>query len=177
MSRGIRLTAGRWRGRRLEVVGGVRPTEGRVREALMSMWQDRLASARFLDLFAGSGAVGLEALSRGAAEATLVDRSPQSLGALKRNCRALDADSARVLRLDLPKGLARLSGPYDLIFADPPYAFRSYGPLIRQAQALLAPLGELVVEHDAALDLDEPVRQERRYGGTSLSFFGPVESK
>lgn len=174
MSRGVRIAGGRWRGRRLQVVSGVRPTEGRVREALMSIWQERLPGARFLDLFTGSGAVGLEALGRGAASATLVDRGPASLTAVKANCRLLGAE-ARVLRLDLPRGLRRLDGPFDLIFADPPYAFDAYGELIEAARALLSPDGELVVEHEADLDGTPGRLEARRYGGTTLSFFGAVE--
>ncbi len=171
MSRGVRLSSGVWRGRRLEVAGGVRPTEGRVREALLSIWQDRLPSARVLDLFAGSGAVGLEALGRGASEVVLVDRSSQSLAALKRNCRLLGAERVAVRRLELPKGLARLDGPFDLIFADPPYDFEDYESLIDLGRVLLSVDGELVVEHDQDLGPSLPSHGERRYGGTRLSFF------
>ena len=175
MSRGVRLAGGTWRGRRLQVASGVRPTEGRVREALMSIWQERLPGARILDLFTGSGAVGLEALGRGALSATLVDRAPASLTAVKSNCRLLEAKDARVLRLDLPRGLQRLTGPFDLIFADPPYDFGAYTELIEAARRVLAVNGELVVEHEAALDPELPVLETRRYGGTVLSFFGAAE--
>lgn len=173
MSRGVRLSGGRWRGRRLRVASGVRPTEGRVREALLSIWQEQLPGARFLDLFTGSGAVGLEALGRGAAQATLVDRAPASLAAVKENCRLLAAEEAKVVRLDLPRGLDRLRGPFDLIFADPPYAFEEYGDLVRAACARLAPDGEMALEHEVDLDPDLPLVESRRYGGTILSFFSP----
>ena len=171
MSRGIRISSGAWRGRRLEVAEGVRPTEGRVREALLSIWQDRLPSARILDLFAGSGAVGLEALGRGASEAILVDRSASSLTALKKNCRSLGAESVSVRRLELPKGLRRLDGPFDLIFADPPYDFQQYVSLVELALPLLRGDGELALEHDQELDPSLSPSSVRRYGGTLLSFF------
>ncbi len=149
----------------------MRPTEGRVREALLSIWQDRIPSARILDLFAGSGAVGLEALGRGASQAVLVDRSTSSLTALKRNCRSLGAENASVRRLDLPKGLSRLNGPFDLIFADPPYDFQAYDSLVELALPLLHSHGELALEHDRELGPNLSPHSVRRYGGTLLSFF------
>lgn len=121
---GVRITGGAARGRPLAVPPGARPTEGRVREALFSIWSGRLEGARVLDLFAGSGVVALEALGRGAFSACAVD---QALAAVK----TLEANAAKVgeplaiRKLRLPEGLARLagdaSGPFDLVFADPPY--------------------------------------------------------
>lgn len=173
MSRGLRLSGGVWRGRRIAVPAGARPTEGRVREALMSMWQSHLSAARVLDLFAGSGAVGLECLSRGAETALLVDRSNAGLRSLKQNCRDLKAgDAAKVLRLDLPKGLSRIGASFDLIFADPPYDFSDYEALVVGARALLRPDGRLVVEHESPLpEALEPL-DCRVYGGSRLSFYG-----
>jgi 16S rRNA (guanine966-N2)-methyltransferase len=120
----VRIIAGKWRGRPLEAPPGhaTRPTADRVRETLFSMLASRLGSfedLRVADLFAGSGALGLEALSRGAATATFVENDPAAAAAIRRNAAKLGAD-VHVLggsALSLPR-----SEPFDLIFADPPYA-------------------------------------------------------
>src|SRR3982750_60332 len=120
----MRIIAGTWRGRAIEAPPGreTRPTADRVRETLFSMLLSRLGSfeeLRVADLYAGSGALGLEALSRGAASATFVERDVKAQAAIKRNAGKLGAD-VRVLGssgLALPR-----SDPFDLIFADPPYA-------------------------------------------------------
>ena len=121
----MRIIAGEWRGRPIEAPPGMatRPTADRVRETLFSMLTSRLGSfedLRVADLFAGSGALGLEALSRGAAHATFVESAPQAIAALRRNADKLGAaDRAQLLSvsaLALPR-----SQPFDLIFADPPY--------------------------------------------------------
>jgi 16S rRNA (guanine966-N2)-methyltransferase len=122
----MRIIAGEWRGRTIEALPGhaTRPTADRVRETLFSMLASRLGSfedLRAADLFAGSGALGLEAVSRGAAFATFVETDPRSAAVIKRNAEKLGAtDRVRVLgssALALPP-----SEPFDLIFADPPYA-------------------------------------------------------
>jgi len=122
----MRIIAGAWRGRPLEAPPGpaTRPTADRVRETLFSMLASRLGSfedLRVADLFAGSGALGLEALSRGAGSATFVDSDAQARAAIKRNAAKLGAEGrAQILggsALALPR-----SEPFDLIFADPPYA-------------------------------------------------------
>ena len=182
---GVRILGGCWQGRRLEVPRGIRPSESRVREALFSIWNDRLEGARFLDLFAGSGAVGLEARSRGALHATLVDGGRNSLVALRRNCRGL-AEGAmpsgvEIVKRRLPSGSgAPLAPPgYDLIFADPPYDFDDYESLLHRTSPWCRPGGQLVIEHSKRVQLPEvsdwrPLR-ERHYGETCLSFFEPAE--
>ena len=125
MKPGVRVTGGAFRGRGLAVPPGARPTEGRVREALFSIWSDRLEGARVLDLFAGSGVVGLEALGRGAISVLCVDDDPLAIKTLEANASRL-GERLEVRRLSLPAGIARLGGPFDLVFADPPYAFDSY---------------------------------------------------
>ena len=120
----MRIIAGKWRGRVIEAPPGqgTRPTAGRVRETLFSMLASRLGSfddLRVADLFAGSGALGLEALSRGAASATFVDSDKAAAGAINRNAGKLGI-GVEILggsALALPR-----AGPFDLIFADPPYA-------------------------------------------------------
>src|SRR5690349_9440951 len=124
----MRIIAGRWRGRSIEAPPGLgtRPTADRVRETLFSMLTSRLGSfenLRVADLFAGSGALGLEALSRGAAHATFVESDAKAAAVIKRNAAKLEAEEIQLLggsALALPK-----AGPFDLIFADPPYAENS----------------------------------------------------
>lgn len=122
----MRIIAGEWRGRRLEAApgGATRPTADRTRETLFSMLVSRLGSfegLRVADLYAGSGALGLEALSRGAAHATFVDKDPGAIKAIRANSEKLGAGDKAEVR---PLSAAKLppSQPFDLIFADPPYA-------------------------------------------------------
>ena len=178
----LRLTGGIYRGRRLRVPHGVRPTEGRLREALFSIWQGEIDGARFLDLFAGAGAVGLEALGRGAQRAVLVEGDPRTLRTLKENVAALGADAeraARLYRLRLPAGLAVVGereAPFDLVFVDPPYGFEDGARLLAGLPPLLAPGGAVAFEHAArdsvpaapeGLVFDET----RCYGDSCLSFY------
>ena len=122
----MRISGGEFRGRVLHAPRGmdVRPTQDRVREALFSMLQNEIRGTEFLDLFAGSGGVGLEALSRGAARATFVESSPQSLACIKRNMEALQAGPrCRAIRADAYAWLRGTPpGPFDIAYADPPYA-------------------------------------------------------
>lgn len=179
----VRLSGGRFRGQWIEVPGNVRPTAGRVREALLSIWQQEMPGARFLDLFAGSGATGLEALGRGAALAVLVESDPRVARALRGTLTLVAPGEAwRVVRLELPQGLvtlaAREDAPFDLVFADPPYRFDAYPELVGRVAPLLAPGGRLAVEHSARMSWPDPEscalrRLERRdYGETSLTFYG-----
>ncbi|MCK4303240.1 MAG: 16S rRNA (guanine(966)-N(2))-methyltransferase RsmD [Candidatus Eisenbacteria sp.] len=123
----MRIVAGRWRGKRLDVGRGCgqRPTQERVREAIFSRLGECVPGAVVLDLFAGTGALGLEALSRGAVQATFVEKSPAAIMALKRNIRALKAGSlCRVVEGDAFRFLTGQLGRVDsvtLLFADPPY--------------------------------------------------------
>ena len=177
----LRVGGGEGRGRVLRVGSGSRPTEARVRAALFSIWQDRVVSCRFLDLFAGSGAAGLEALSRGAAYGCLVDSEPRPLSALRHNARELlggelDGSRIRILRRRLPTDLRGVAGgPFDLAFADPPYNFRDYDGLLTSTVPLLEAHGEFVVEHSGRRSVEacEGLRgiDRRRYGETCLSFF------
>ena len=175
MKPGVRVTGGAFRGRGLVVPPGARPTEGRVREALFSIWSDRLENARVLDLFAGSGVVGLEAVGRGALSALAVDDNLRAIKTLEENA-ARVGEKLEVRRLTLPAGLSRLTGPFDLVFADPPYAFEAYADLLAGVAPLLAPDGEVVVEHstrrEMPLEAGPLVRVDvRRYGESSLAFY------
>jgi 16S rRNA (guanine(966)-N(2))-methyltransferase RsmD len=180
MAGGVRITGGERRGRVLSVGPGVRPTEGRVRESLFSIWQERVPGARFLDLFAGSGAVGLEANSRGAAFVCFVEADPRVLRDLERNAAELPKGDWRRWRGRLPAALGQLEAAgepvFDLAFADPPYAFDEYQRLIESAAALLSASGELAVEHSARVSLPEATGELRladlrRYGETAIAFY------
>jgi 16S rRNA (guanine966-N2)-methyltransferase len=156
----LRIIAGEWRGRPLDAPAGqgTRPTGGRVRETLFSMLTSRLGSfegLRVADLYAGSGALGLEALSRGAAFATFVETDRAAAGAIRRNAEGLGAaERVRILggsALALPA-----SDPFDLIFADPPYASGS-GTAVVDAVARanwLAPGGWMSVETSRGDDVE-----------------------
>jgi 16S rRNA (guanine966-N2)-methyltransferase len=169
----VRVIAGELGGRRFAAPRGARtrPTSDRVREALFSMLGD-VAALRVLDLFAGSGALGIEALSRGAASATFVERSPPALAALRANVASLGLDErARIVAGDALTAL-RAPAKYDLVFLDPPYATAATfeGALARELPALLAPGGRVISESDrrAPLELALPLSRERRYGDTMI---------
>lgn len=178
MKPGVRITGGGFRGRGLTVPPGARPTEGRVREALFSIWSDRIENARVLDLFAGSGVVGLEALGRGALSALAVDQGLRAVKTLEANAGKLGERLLQIRRLTLPSGLVRLTdeGPFDLVYADPPYNFDAYGELLEAVAPLLAQDGEIAVEHssrrDLALEVGPLTRVDvRRYGESAISFY------
>src|SRR5512146_2755040 len=152
----MRIVGGRWRGRRIKAPADdrVRPTGDRVREAWVSIVNPWLAGARVLDLFAGSGALGLEALSRGAAVVDFVELSAKSLTALRDNIAALDAgDAAVVHRGDALRFVESLPAhAYDVAFADPPY---DLGLATKLAERWLAtPFADILgIEHRLNEDL------------------------
>ena len=169
----MRIIAGKWKSRRLAPLrgGGVRPTTDRVREAWMSMLGHRIEGATVTDLFAGSGALGLEALSRGAAHVTFVERSRRAIRVLERNIGSLGADElTTVVRGDAVAHASRLDPRgCDLALADPPYGMgHAHHLLVLYARRPFA--GELWVEHRVgeALPPDMAVRR-RRYGDTVLT--------
>ncbi|HET6547999.1 MAG TPA: 16S rRNA (guanine(966)-N(2))-methyltransferase RsmD [Solirubrobacter sp.] len=177
----MRVIAGTYGGRILKAPPGAatRPTSDRVREALFSILAARTANARVLDLFAGSGALGLEALSRGAESVTFVDDAPAAIRAMTANLETLQA-TADVHRADALRFLtaARERGAqYDLVFLDPPYrhAERLAPRLSEALPAVLAPGAAAVAESDrrAPLALELPLLDERRYGDTLIRIYGP----
>ncbi|HEX5616233.1 MAG TPA: 16S rRNA (guanine(966)-N(2))-methyltransferase RsmD [Acidimicrobiia bacterium] len=189
-ARGLHVIAGIARGRRLRVPRGdrVRPTSGRVKEAMFSALdaRDRLVGARVLDLFAGSGALGIEALSRGATSATFVERDPDAITAIVENLHATGFDD----RSDVQRravgallgDLRAVAVPYDLVFADPPYdlgADALADVLARlAASSWIAPRATVVVEHGRAPDPVPGLRTtwERRFGDTLVIFLEPEQS-
>lgn len=177
--RGVRVAGGTFRGRALKVPAGARPTEGRVREALFSIWRESLPGCRFLDLFAGSGVVGLEAAGRGALRVVCVDQDVQAVRAIAANAGRIGEALVETRRLALPDGLAGLAGlggSFDLVFADPPYRFDAFEPLLLALPPLLAPGAEVAVEHSARRQLPltaGPLVRTglRRYGESALAFY------
>lgn len=173
----MRVVAGTFKGRRLAAPRGTRtrPTADRVREALFSMLGD-VGGARVLDLHAGSGALGIEALSRGADSAVFVERDAQAVAAIERNLAAVGAE-ATVLRQDVVRFLARADGAFDLVFCDPPYdsAAGLAGPLAEHLPALCAEDARIVTESDKRnpLVLPFPLLVERAYGDTRIAIHGP----
>jgi 16S rRNA (guanine966-N2)-methyltransferase len=172
----VRVVAGLYRGRRLEAPPGrsTRPTSDRVREALFSILGP-LDDLRVLDLFAGSGALGIEALSRGARQAVFVDSDERAAAAVRRNLDALGAD-ARVHRRDALAWLASAASggeTFDLVFADPPYssAGRTAGRLSDLLPPLLTDTSLTVTESDKRdpLLLTLPLIDERTYGDTRIA--------
>jgi 16S rRNA (guanine966-N2)-methyltransferase len=145
-----------------------------VREALFSVLGRRVDGARVLDLFAGSGALGIEALSRGAASATFVECAPGALRVLRKNLSTLGLEAPAILA-DAPRWLRRAEDQYDLVFLDPPY--EQAEPLGRELSAalpaVLAPGAMVVAESDRRkpLELSLPVTDERRYGDTLIRLY------
>ena len=168
----MRIVAGQWRGRRIKAPADdrVRPTADRVREAWMSRIQRDLAGARVLDLVAGSGALGLEALSRGAASADLVEIGAASLRALRDNIAVLGAENAEVRRADALRFIESLPpGAYDVAFADPPYRL---GLAERVAERWLAtPFSRVLgVEHSSKEEMPGE-GDTRRYGDSAVTIY------
>jgi 16S rRNA (guanine966-N2)-methyltransferase len=177
--RGVRIIAGHWRGRIIAAPPGekTRPTTDRVREAWMSALQHDLPGARVLDLYAGSGALGLEALSRGAAHVTFVERSPGPLRALHANVDSLGASAdVDVVKADALRFVETLvQRAFDIVLADPPYDSGAAAHLL--ARFAEVPFSRILcVEHRTRDVLPElGGASTRRYGDTSLTFITAPE--
>jgi len=167
----LRIIAGEFGGRRLKTPAGrtVRPTGDRVKEAWFSILQQSIPDARVLDLFAGSGALGFEALSRGAVAVDFVEQHQASLAAIRDNAASLDVQPrVTIHRSDAMRFAQRLQpGAYDVAFADPPYAGSEAAALV--ALFRKTPFARVFsVEHDALQAI--PGDDTRRYGDTALTF-------
>ena len=175
----MRIIAGAFRGRRLRGPEGegVRPTSDRLRETLFNILMPRIAGARVLDGFAGTGALGLEALSRGAAHATFVESDPAALRVLRQNAAVCGVESTcTIVPDDMRAFAARGPHQFDLVLLDPPYAFADLEQVLDAAERLLTDEGLLVLEHSrrrklppalARLDLRRTVRA----GDSALTFY------
>ena len=171
-ARGMKLTAPRGR--------NTRPTSDRVREALFNLIGGAVPGSRVLDLFAGTGALAIEALSRGATDAVLVDHSHQAIQAIRENLNKTSfSASAVVRRLKLPAGLSQLrDGPFDLIFVDPPYQTDLLEKTLTCIDRLnlVTDHGLVIAEHDAKQEILSRFMNFQRlttrsYGDTSLTIF------
>ncbi len=178
--RRLQIGGGSLRGLKIRAPEAIRPTSGRLREALFNIWAGRLDGCRFLDLFAGSGAVGIEAASRGASRVLLVEGDPSAFAILRCNRQRAGLAGVEELRARLPDELGRrlASGErFDLVFADPPYGFERFAELLAAVLPRLAEDGEIALEHRWR---DEPpeiaagleIRRSRRYGDSGLTLLG-----
>ena len=186
----MRITGGLWRGRNLKVPASdaIRPTQDRVREALFNIIRCELAGADFLDLFAGSGAVGLEALSQGAARAVFVESNRRHLAALSANLQAVKAASGtfETVAADAYTWLATYSGSgFAIGFADPPYALgeeKGYASVLATlaARGVIRPGGMFIAEMTAVQKAEETpgwdVLRDRVYGKTRLVIWRRLEN-
>ena len=175
----VRIVAGKWRGRFLPVADlpELRPTSERIRETLFNWLAPRIEGSRCLDLFAGTGVLGLEALSRGAAEVVLVERSTEATGVLRASIKLLNAGGASVHAGDAITYLGRQQPvPMDIVFLDPPFAVESIGEVcaLLNERSWLAPGAWVYVEQDArrpGYELPDgwTVRREKKAGNVRYS--------
>jgi 16S rRNA (guanine966-N2)-methyltransferase len=175
----MRIIAGSRRGHTIQAPKGLdtRPTSDRVRENVFNIVAPWVEGARVLDLYAGSGAMGLEALSRGAAGVVFVESDAEAVRVIERNLDKLGLIGARVVRQGVVTGLGQEAGAgrkYDLVLADPPYTMTDYDALSRYLPRVLADDGLLVLETAAKTEPDLPglaVRTSRKYGSTRVTVF------
>ena len=181
----VRITAGEFKGLVLATPASIRATEAKVRQALFNILGDFIHGARVLDGFAGSGALGIEALSRGAAFAAFVESDTEAALAIRENLERLGPDlprdAWRLLHLDMERALPQLAqseAPFDLVLLDPPYRTddgkKALSALVQCA--ILAPAGLVVIEHDQRTVLPTVIGplqhgKRHRYGDTVLSFY------
>lgn len=174
----MRVIAGEAGGRKLKSGKGTkaRPTTDMVKEALFNNLGNRVIDANFLDLYAGFGGIGIEALSRGATRAVFVEQDPKHLAIIKENLTLTGfMEQAEVLRGDVVKVLTTLCGTFDLVFVDPPYESGLYEETLNliYAKSLLHPDGIIICEHNSGLppiipDCFESIKQ-KKYGETGLT--------
>ena len=182
----MRIISGKYRSRPLRALAGldVRPTSDRLRETLFNVLTagapGALEGTAWLDLYAGTGAVGIEALSRGAGSVTFVEKTKQAARAIRENLKSLEiSDGADVIEQDVLKALPQLDGPYDYCFFDPPYRMEGqYEGVLRALSELnvMKPGGIVIAEHDKRFDPGDGVGGVKRYrtlmqGDAGLSFY------
>jgi 16S rRNA (guanine966-N2)-methyltransferase len=184
----MRVIAGTYRSRILKSLKGLAlcPTSDRLRETLFNVLAPNIAGSRFVDLFAGTGAIGIEALSRGAAEVVFIENHVPTVTLIRRNLESLGVNTGTVLAVDALRGLAMLAArknsgapAFDHIFLDPPYAAaKDYSRVLEflGSANLLAPGGIVIAEHRRSFDLPEEAGALQRYrvlkqGDAALSFY------
>ncbi|HSX13441.1 MAG TPA: 16S rRNA (guanine(966)-N(2))-methyltransferase RsmD [Chlamydiales bacterium] len=171
----MRIIGGKFKGRVLYTpkTDTTRPTQAALREAVFNICQSEIENATFLDLFAGSGAMGFEALSRGASHVTLVESNKQALIAIKKNIELLEVQSfVTLLAMDATMRVFSSVKPFDIIYIDPPYDMNIY-PILNQISKLLTMSGNLFVEarYEKQKEPEIPfltLKSARKYGSTAL---------
>ena len=174
----MRVISGRARGVRLATLQGqdvTRPTTDRVKEAVFGSIQFDLEDARVLDLFAGSGALGVEALSRGAKEAVFIDQNREAVGCIEKNLAATKLrDRATVKNMGFLQGIAACSGQFDFVFLDPPYKAGLYQQAVDALLQYdrLAEGAIVIVEHDGSAKIcGLDIQKMKKYGRIVVSFY------
>ena len=176
----MRIISGKYKGRIIKAAKGIRPTEEKIRKTLFDILGD-IEGLSFLELFAGSGAVGLEAASRGAAELVLAENDRDCILAINQNIESLRMESCQLYPLDVPRvieNLAKAKKKFDLIFLDPPYyqGLAKKTLQILEGRDILANLGLVIVQHAKKDDLPETLGdlkliRQVKHSGTVLSFY------
>jgi 16S rRNA (guanine966-N2)-methyltransferase len=168
----VRIVGGAWRGRRIAVPAraGVRPTPERVRETLFNWLGQRLDGAACLDLFAGSGALGFEAASRGAARVVMVEADRGAVAALRRSRELLAAPAVEIVAGDAPAYLARGGERFDVVFLDPPFRQNALPALLAALPPRLRPGARVYVESEQAADTAVPWRELKRARAGQVSY-------
>jgi 16S rRNA (guanine966-N2)-methyltransferase len=177
----MRVLTGQSKGKRLKVPRGksLRPTASRIKKSIFDILGPEVAGTRVLDLFSGTGNLGIEALSLGAAFCVFVEKNPATAGIIAQNLRSLGyTEQSRILNFDFRKALSMLSAEncgFDLVFVDPPYElYEKTGPheLARDIRSVVGEKGVMVIEHPSGniIDSEGLDVRTRKYGGTSVSF-------
>ena len=180
----MRITTGKYRNRKLHMPRGIRPTQAKVRKAIFDILGD-IEGLTFLEIYAGSGAVGFEALSRGVKELTFVESNPNSMDVIKKNIELLKATACSLYYLDAEKAvkvIAASKRSFDIIFFDPPYLRDMAKKILQTLEGydILAPNGLIVVQHSKVEVLPKESQRfdlikEAKYGDTWLSIFRKKE--
>lgn len=175
----MRVDAGKFKGRRLieNKFEHIRPTTDKVRQALFTKLQFFIEGKKVLDLFCGTGALGIEALSRGASEVVFVDKDSRSQKMTRDNLKALNVE-AKVIRCDALAYVDKTKEKFDLILLDPPYKSGLYEKVIKKLENILCDDGIIVCEHDKKDTFDYSpfeVYDEKRYGNTILTYLCKVQ--
>ena len=180
----MRITTGKYHNRKLHMPRGIRPTQDKVRKAIFDILGD-VEGLSFLELYAGSGAVGFEALSRGVSELTMVECNHDSVQAIKRNIALLKAPACNLYYLDAEKAIKLLSRDkksFDIIFLDPPYHEGMTKKILHTLEGydILSPNGLIIVQHPKTELLPESspnfnLIKEAKYGDTWISIFRKKE--
>lgn len=167
----MRISAGIYKSRRIVCPQGIRPTTDRVKQALFSALSRELEGQNVLDLFSGSGALGLEALSRGAGLVTFVEMTGPCLKSIRANIAALDvAAQSIIIKADVREFIMSCTWSYDLILMDPPYNKGLASQLAPHVYRLLKPGGDLVIEHSPREKIAMEIWKSRVYGDTMVSY-------